>query len=201
MILNGSAAGVLETLMASLFSHAIAGAALGQAGKKQWRSDWRFWACAVVCSAIPDIDVIGFRFGIHYGDLWGHRGMTHSLLFAGIIAIVAVSLLRRSQDRRYLAFLFFLIAASHGILDALTSGGLGVAFFSPIDPHRYFFPWHAIRVSPIGVGCFFSLRGVAVLKSEFIWIWLPAGAVTAIFWLCRGSRKPVPVPVRNEEGL
>jgi inner membrane protein len=30
--------------------------------------------------------------------------------------------------------------ASHGILDAFTNGGLGVAFFAPFDKTRYFFP-------------------------------------------------------------
>ena len=181
--------------MASLFSHAIVGATLGQTGNKEWRTDWRFWALGLVCSTLPDIDVIGFRFGIHYGDLWGHRGTAHSLLFAGIIAAVAATFIRPSRNRASLVFLFFLIAASHGMLDALTSGGLGVAFFSPFDPHRYFFPWPPIRVSPIGVGRFFSVRGIAVLKSEFIWIWMPAAAVMAMFWASRSFRKVVPLPV------
>jgi hypothetical protein len=26
-----------------------------------------------VCSTLPDIDVVGFRFGIRYGDFCGHR--------------------------------------------------------------------------------------------------------------------------------
>src|SRR5215475_6035968 len=38
------------------------------------------WVIGAVCSLVPDLDVIGFRFGIHYGDFWGHRGFTHSLL-------------------------------------------------------------------------------------------------------------------------
>src|SRR6266550_9619008 len=46
----------------------------------------RVWVIGVVCSAIPDFDVIGFRFGIRYGDFWGHRGFTHSLVFAAVLA-------------------------------------------------------------------------------------------------------------------
>jgi len=39
--------------------------------------------------------VIGVRFGIHYGDFWGHRGFTHSLVFAALLAgAVAVVLFR-----------------------------------------------------------------------------------------------------------
>jgi membrane-bound metal-dependent hydrolase YbcI (DUF457 family) len=37
------------------------------------------------CSVILDLEVIGFRFGIHYGDFWGHRGFTHSLVFAAFL--------------------------------------------------------------------------------------------------------------------
>ena len=63
---------------------------------------------------------------------------------------------------------------SHGVLDALTTGGLGVAFFSPFDNLRYFFPWRPIKVSPIGVGRFFGERGIRVILSELIWIGIPS---------------------------
>jgi inner membrane protein len=42
----------------------------------------RLCLVGAVCAALPDIDVIGFRFGIDYGALLGHRGFTHSLAFA-----------------------------------------------------------------------------------------------------------------------
>jgi hypothetical protein len=35
---------------------------------------------------------------------------------------------------------FSFVTASHGMLDAMTDGGLGVAFFAPFDNARYFFP-------------------------------------------------------------
>jgi hypothetical protein len=70
---------------------------------------------------------------------------------------------------------FFIAAASHGVLDAFTDGGLGVAFFSPFDTRRYFFPVTPISVSPVGVS-FFSVHGLFVLLSELVWLWLPAFA-------------------------
>lgn len=70
---------------------------------------------------------------------------------------------------------FFLAAASHGLLDAMTDGGLGVAFFASFDNHRCFLPWTPIRVSPIGIGRFFKARSLAVVQTELLWIWLPAG--------------------------
>jgi inner membrane protein len=82
---------------------------------------------------------------------------------------------------------FFLCTASHGVLDALTDGGLGVAFFSPFDTTRYFFSVRPVLVSPIGISQFFSPYGIRVLASEVMWIWLPSCALfvvlRAIQWL------------------
>jgi inner membrane protein len=80
---------------------------------------------------------------------------------------------------------FFLATASHGLFDAMTDCGLGVAFFAPFDNHRYFLPWTPIRVSPIGVTRFFTARGFAVLQTEFLWIWLPAMLLAVLALLLR----------------
>jgi inner membrane protein len=66
-----------------------------------------------------------------------------------------------------------LAAASHGLLDAFTTGGSGVAFFWPFSDERYFLPMQKIRVSPIGISRFLSERGIQVLVSELRWVWLP----------------------------
>ncbi len=89
--------------------------------------------------------------------------------------MMATGLLRASvAERLKHALLFFVLTASHGLLDALTNGGLGVAFFSPFDLGRYFFPWRPIEVSPLALQPFISGRGMAVLGSEIQWIWAPA---------------------------
>ncbi len=160
--------------MPSVPTHFLVGAALGQGADQRLRSDRRFWVLAVLCSALPDVDVVGFHFGVRYGDLWGHRGMTHSILFAAVVGIAAGIFLGGSWVERVgQSFLLFLATCSHGVLDAMTNGGLGIAFFSPFDPTRYFLPWRPILVSPIGAG-FFSERGIAVLWSELLWVWLGA---------------------------
>jgi inner membrane protein len=148
---------------------------------------------AILCSILPDFDVIGFQFGVRYGDLWGHRGMTHSLLFAVVAAAgFAVAIADSANERWKLAGLLFLITASHGVLDALTNGGLGIAFFSPFDQRRYFFPWRPIWVSPIGGRALFSSSAVQVMKRE-IWVWGPALALAAIVWIIRaGQRRQTP---------
>jgi inner membrane protein len=171
--------------MASLFTHALVGVALGGATKPQLSHPRTFLGIAAVCSMLPDIDVIGFRFGIHYLDLWGHRGMTHSLFFAAVIAVVIAALLRETVLKRViLAMLLFLITASHGVLDAMTNGGLGIAFFAPFNLQRYFFSWRPIAVSPLGAHRFFSMRGIHVLWTELLCIWLPTLLFAAfIAWI------------------
>lgn len=171
--------------MPSIPTHFLVGAALGQIGSPRLRGDWRFWTAAVACSALPDVDVIGFGFGVPYGDLWGHRGMTHSILFAAAIGIAAGIYFGGSR-LAILAqgVLFFVITSSHGVLDAMTDGGLGIAFFSPFDPTRYFLPWRPILVSPIGAA-FFSSRGLAAIWSEVLWVWGPALALGLILYACR----------------
>ena len=74
---------------------------------------------------------------------------------------------------------FDMRAASHGMLDMLTSGGLGPALWWPWSSERIFAPIRPILVSPIGVEAFVSQRGLAVLLSELKWVWLPAAMVTA----------------------
>ena len=167
-----------------------------------------FWTWTAVCAMLPDVDVIAFSFGVPYDDMFGHRGITHSVFFAAIAgAVVALHLLHRpdadshppdadshrpaaDSHRVMLLVLWFAgVTASHGLLDALTNGGRGIAFFAPFSDHRYFFPWRPIQVSPIGVG-FFSARGLRVLASEAGWIWLPSAIIAVCARLIRRWSSP-----------
>ncbi|WP_447979660.1 metal-dependent hydrolase [Candidatus Nitrospira bockiana] len=182
--------------MASAFSHAAVAIVLGKASFPRGLPA-RFWWLSIACSILPDVDVLGFAFGIPYEHLLGHRGVTHSLVFAGLVAWAVVQVwfpdrFPRSPRRRLLYLHFFLATASHGALDAMTDGGLGVAFLAPFDDTRYFFPWRPILVSPIGVEPFFSRYGIQVLASELLYVWLPAGAVAAAVALVRARRGRMP---------
>ena len=176
--------------MASAISHAVAALSIGTAFYTPKMAQ-RVWIAGALCSMIPDVDVIGFRFGVHYGDFWGHRGFTHSLLFAGVLAaVVAMILFRNAGIARWSLFAYLFIAtASHGVLDAMTNGGLGVAFLSPFDNQRYFLPWRPIRVSPISASRFFRAHGLAILQNEFVWIWIPAIAFAAAVSAMKFSRR------------
>jgi len=61
--------------------------------------------------------------------------------------------------------LIFFCVASHGLLDALTNGGRGIALLWPFTNARYFAPWRPIPVAPIGLR-FLSSRGLHVALVE-----------------------------------
>ncbi|MDT4897721.1 MAG: inner membrane protein [Acidobacteriota bacterium] len=177
--------------MPSAFTHAFAALALGKVSTGEKRPI-RFWVLSALCAVLPDVDVIiGFAFGLR-GSMFDHRGITHSLLFALLLVLLVVRLAFKetpafSKKWWRLFVYFFIITASHGLLDALTDGGSGVAFFAPFDGTRYFFPWRPIEVSPIGLR-FFSNRGLVVLASELVWVWIPAILLVAVAWLYRRLR-------------
>jgi len=182
--------------MASVISHAVAAAAIGAALPPP-RFPVAVWGLGIAWSVVPDIDVVGFQLGLPYEAALGHRGLTHSLPFAAAIAAVAGWLHRSrgvlANDARNAACAYlFLATASHGVLDAMTNGGLGIAFFAPFSGARYFLPWRPIAVSPIGVASFFSTRGLQVLATEVVWIWIPAAVLAAAVALIRRRRSPDP---------
>lgn len=139
----------------------------------------RFWLLAIIAAVIPDADVIGYQYlYIPYGHILGHRGFFHSPCFAALFSLMVVGLFFRQErvlSRSWWAYVLFLfvVGASHGLLDAMTNGGRGIALLSPFSNHRYFLPWTPIEVSPLTVRAFLSQRGLIVMKSEFLWIWTP----------------------------
>ncbi len=122
---------------------------------------------------LPDADVIAFGLGIPYHAPFGHRGASHSLFAAAICGALGMCVLYREQHRSAAARLrlglfLFAVVASHGVLDALTDGGLGVALVWPFDSGRYFAPLRPLPVAPIGARLF-SPYGYRVLGTELVY--------------------------------
>jgi inner membrane protein len=139
----------------------------------------RWTVLLVAVSFAPDLDVLGFPLGVPYDAPFGHRGALHSLAFAAVTGCV-LALAARASGLSPLRILCStsLVMASHGILDAFTDGGRGVALLWPFSDARYFAPWRPIRVSPIGPAVF-SRRGLHVMLYEAL---LFSPVLVVAFW-------------------
>lgn len=145
------------------------------------------FALALILAALPDIDAVGLWLGIPYAHPLGHRGLTHSLPVAAMLAAIATWAVARAGVDPVVVFAVLLAsAASHGLIDAATDGGLGVALWSPFSSRRHFLPWRVIAVSPLSPAAFFSRHGLRVLASEARWIWAPCTLLAVAGWLLRG---------------
>ncbi len=182
-----SATLVGEELAASFFTHLLV--ALIAVRLVAPRAGWRLYVAACILCVLPDADAALHHAGVAYEHPFGHRGFTHSLLFAALAAGVAAALLREKRQWLFL----FAVGASHGVLDAMTDGGLGVAFFFP-DNTRHFLAWRPLVVGPIGIRPFFSEWGVEVMISEFLYVWLPLGLLLGVVELVRQRKARAEAP-------
>jgi inner membrane protein len=177
----------------SVFSHAIVGSTLVACGLSRPRAS--VVAMGAALAVVPDLDVVGLAFGWGLDHPLGHRGLSHSLVAAaGVAALATAALKAQAGESRWRVWLVLaLAAASHGVLDAFTNGGRGVAFFAPVLDTRWHFALRPIEVSPIGVWSFVSRRGAEVLANEVVWLWAPSLAALAATWAVRRSRsQPAP---------
>lgn len=178
--------------MASIITHSFVGAAMSATYVLTVEPmPKRFWILSAVLAALPDADALGFKLGVPYESFFGHRGFSHSLIFALVLGLLTVVIFFRrtaplfSRKWWLLVGYFFLVTASHAVLDAMTTGGLGVALLSPFDLSRIFFPWRPIKVSPIGIKEFFGSWGLRVIISEITWVWIPTLSLVFCAWLVR----------------
>jgi inner membrane protein len=174
------------------FTHPVVPLALGLALGRR-RIPLRLVAVGAIASVLPDADVIAFRLGISYADALGHRGASHSLAFALVVALLASALHAQlgASWRTAIAYLFA-AAASHPLLDALTNGGLGVALLWPLSDDRFFAPVTPIHVAPFSPRRLFGVRAADVFGSEALCVWLPCAAAAALAWALRlrGEHRP-----------
>jgi inner membrane protein len=176
--------------MPTIMTHAAVG--LGLAAIVPLRSRPRFfWTMSALVPVVPDLDVLAGVFGAPWHSMWGHRGVTHSLAWAALTGVVVGMALGRGtpRPRGPLVACMTGLTASHGVLDAFTNGGPGIAFLAPFDDTRYFFPWRPLLVSPLP-DRFFSEWGLRTLWSELRWIWLPLGSLMGAVHLWRRRRRP-----------
>ena len=147
---------------------------------------WLYWVLAAFLAIFPDVDTFS---SAAYDAILGHRGSTHALVFSLWLALLAASLTFRPFRANLWALsgIFFLALASHGLLDALTRGGMPIPFFWPITDQRYG-NWGPIPVSDLA----FEIpdpRQSRSLRSELLWVWLPTGVFVSLLTLFRAVRR------------
>jgi inner membrane protein len=142
-----------------------------------------FWS--LVITLIPDIDLLGNFFNIPINNIFGHRGFTHSLIFAfflaAIISLIFWQEFKTDKKRWFLIFgNFLLVALMHPLLDALTDKNYGVALLSPFSNHRFSLPWAPINDSALGIWNYYVLGFWQIIKVEaviilaallYTWLW------------------------------
>jgi inner membrane protein len=149
---------------------------------------------SILCAMLPDIDILAFLFGIPYDGLFGHRGVTHSLLFAGstgwLIVLIFFREVRLLSRQWWSHSLYFSsVILMHGVLDAFTNGGEGVAFLAPFNNQRFFADFTPIEVSPVNLLHFFDGRGYNILATEMVWVLAPSLAVALLVRLLAANRR------------
>jgi inner membrane protein len=172
--------------------HVIVGMAAARLYRRKQPTAWSPVTIAVIWSAlslVPDADAYGFAMGVPYEAPWGHRGATHSLMFATGMAVLVglVAKAAKLPDRRA-AVIAGLVVASHGLLDSLTDGGLGCALLWPFTNERFFAPWRPLPVAPIGRGLL-SMEGLRVATVELV-VFSPL-VVYALWPIKRSSKSPL----------
>lgn len=114
--------------------------------------------CCLLLPMLPDADA-GMHFFVKYGHDFGHRGASHSILFAVVFGLLLAWLLQRfgtaEKTRRVLGqmtLVFSLLMITHGVTDAMTTGGKAPSLLWPIQSEGVWMPERFIPVSPMGSG-------------------------------------------------
>lgn len=173
--------------MPALFTHCVVGLAAATAwGTGTKPRPQGLLAISALCAGLPDADIIGNRLGMPFGSMLGHRGFSHSFLFAAVLAAVVMFAWFR-KERPFTGLwwglfgFLFAVTASHGVLDMLVHGAQGIPLLSPFDNTRFPFSWQPLMVSPVKLRELWSRWLLQVLWIEIPRIWLPAFCLAGIW--------------------
>jgi inner membrane protein len=171
--------------MATDYTHAVVGLGLARLYATK-PMPWTYWGLAAILPIVPDFDVFS---SAAYGTWLGHRGFTHSLVFALLLSIVVAGATSRWFRSNWwsLSILFFAIIASHGFLDAITRGGENIPFFWPFGD-RYG-NWGLIPVSDIALELP-DPRHSRAIRGELLWVLLPTGLLVGLVAAYRRWKRP-----------
>jgi inner membrane protein len=185
--------------MATFLTHPLFGAGAAYVVGQSRPGVKKFMLLSAVCQWVPDIDVLAYMFAIPEQHALGHRGLAHSLLFAGLVALCTVRYgyreLRRGSARWWaLSVWFFVMTGLHGVFDGMVADSLGVAFFWPFAMTRYHLTWQPFIDVPIEAPVLWGARfWYAVFVESQLFSLLLAG-VFVVMRLAEMGRRPQPEP-------
>lgn len=126
----------MDTVTQALLGATVARAAVGE------RLGARARAWGAAAGVLPDVDMAFLALGDPLAEFRHHRGVTHSVLFAPLVAPVLAALVLRGERARgrggsYADWLrvMFLALFTHPLLDVFTSYGTQLLW--PLSRHRF----------------------------------------------------------------
>lgn len=132
---------------------------------------------AVLCAIWPDLDYATLAFEVRPNELLGHRGLTHSLFVAVLVGLAASLAFRGARAWRTIALFLVGAAASHGLVDAMTTGDVGVALFAPLESGRHMLPLKLVATCPGGLDEWLGFWGLLTIANELLYIVLPVALI------------------------
>lgn len=185
--------------MSTFIGHALAGAGLtaaglGRSGSPVLRHPVA-WLVGALLSILPDFDLVIFRF---FGLDWaptGHRGLSHSLgaalLVAAGFALCGAVCRVGWRDALRLGLVAGGVVYVHALMDAASGTGRGVALAWPFSDAGFLSPapllpgMHWSRAVPDLVELFGTARNLSSLALEILILGVPAAA--AMVWAWRSA--------------
>lgn len=161
--------------MPSILAHALVGYVATEAflGEHQLAGP----RLLVISAAIlPDLDILPGLFGHSATAIGGHRGLTHAIPFAILLAAViswAAERIRGFVSRRRMFFALTVSCALHGIVDAFTVYGTGVTLLAPFSWARIQSAWRPLGDIGITTGRTALELSLATAWNELVWIAFP----------------------------
>ncbi len=129
---------------------------------------WRLMAALALLAICPDGDLLTLPLGVEANTLYGHRGLSHSMVVGVLLAVGFGRWARRWKVNQWQATWAALLAlGSHGVLDCMNVGSKGVALFWPISSRFFEVSWHPIP-AVITVEDLFRPVGLPVLLAEAV---------------------------------
>jgi inner membrane protein len=161
----------------------IGHAAIGLAAARAETVDRRGLAARMLLygalAAAPDLDLIATVLHHPMAVPLGHRGATHSLTVALVVAAV-VAFAARGTSRLRTGWMAFAVVASHGLIDPLNESSSGTAYFWPFSSRRltwgHFQPIPTTPVGPAllhGVGLTHLLTELVIFSPLLLYAFWP----------------------------